>query len=954
MRRTQLFLTAATIALAGCTTMASDDAAMTSTNPPIASPDMPAPVTAMAPVAAVTELVRQVDIPYQRFTLANGLRVIVHEDRKAPVVAVSVWYNVGSKDEPKGRTGFAHLFEHLMFNGSENSPGDFFEPLQQIGATDYNGTTDFDRTNYFQTVPTAAIERALFLESDRMGYLLGAVTQEKLDNQRGVVQNEKRQSDNQPGGLAFYEILENIFPVGHPYRHTPIGSMADLDRASLNDVKDWFRANYGPNNAVLVLAGDIDAAQARPLVEKYFGAIRRGAVNTPAQAAIPTLAAPKKAVLKDRVAATQVSRYWPVPGILDRQLVALDLAGSVLGGLSSSRLDNILVRDEKLAVSVSAGMIPFQRVGLFTASATVRPGVDPKLVERRLDEIVAQFIAEGPTTAELNRASTREVAGRIKGLEQVGGFGGKAVTLAEGEIYANDADKYKKDLAAYASATPAEVQAVMRQWLTKPAFALSLEPGERGAYQEAAAVAVKPLAEPAPAAATKFARQLPEVGQLTALDFPDIQKTTLSNGVRVHYAQRTAVPATQLALSFNAGTAADPANARGLHNLTTSLMTEGTTQLSSRQIAEEQERLGANVSAGGSPDRTTVGLSALSANLAPSLDLLADVVKNPAFADAEVERVRNQLLTGISQETKDPGGIARRTLPPILYGASHPYAAGGSGDADAVAKLTRADLIRFKDQWIRPDNMEIFVVSDRPLAEVTPLLETRFGNWQAPATAKGTKTFPAAAVNRGARIVLVDRPNSPQSLIYGAVLTPARSQDDLTSLESANDILGGNFLSRINMDLRETKGWSYGVRGGVQLRENAVPFIVQAPVQADRTGDSLAALIDNFGRFLGKEGVSAAELTRTVNGSVRELPGQFETSSAVLSAMQSNALYGRPDDYYEQLADKYRAQTAGGLDSAARAAINPANMVWVVVGEAAKVRPQLARLGLPIENRAAQ
>jgi predicted Zn-dependent peptidase len=344
--RLVLLLASASL-LAACAT-----APQTAEVAPPAAPEAVAP----AEPAPVTALVQEVAIPHEEFQLSNGLTVLVHTDRKAPIVGVAMWYNVGSKDEVKGKTGFAHLFEHLMFNGSENLPGDYFEYLQQIGATDYNGTTNFDRTNYFQSVPTGALERALFMESDRMGYLLGAVTQAKLDNQRGVVQNEKRQGDNQPGGLVFYEILKNLFPEGHPYRHSPIGSMADLDKAHLQDVRNWFINNYGPNNAVLVLAGDIDAATARPMVEKYFGDIARGPVNTPAAAEVPVLAAPKAEVMKDRVAATTVSRYWPMPGLLDRQLVALDLGGSVLGGLASSRLDKILVRDEKTAVSVSAGL----------------------------------------------------------------------------------------------------------------------------------------------------------------------------------------------------------------------------------------------------------------------------------------------------------------------------------------------------------------------------------------------------------------------------------------------------------------------------------------------------------------------------------------------------------------------------------------------------------------------
>jgi predicted Zn-dependent peptidase len=343
-----------------------------------------------------------------------------------------------------------------MFNGSENAPGDFFEPLQQIGATDYNGTTSFDATNYFPDVPAPAVERALFLESDRMGHLLGAVTQEKLDNQIGVVQKEKRQGDNRPGGSSSTAAGGAVPGRGIPYRHTPIGSMADLDSGrALEDIKNWFASKYGRTNAVLVLAGDISAAQARPLVEKYSARSSAAPVNNPATASVPDLKAAKAVTMRDRVAATTVSRYWAVPGLLDKQMVALDVGGSVLGGLSSSRLDNALVRDEKIAVSVSAGLSPFQRVGLFSVSATVKPGVDPKLVEKRLDELVAQFVAEGPNAAEVTRAATSEVAGRVRGLEQVGGFGGKAVALAEGAVYAGDPLYYKKTLAQYAQTTPA-------------------------------------------------------------------------------------------------------------------------------------------------------------------------------------------------------------------------------------------------------------------------------------------------------------------------------------------------------------------------------------------------------------------------------------------------------------------------------------------------------------------
>ena len=918
----------------------------------VAATALTAPAFSAAPVVQsvpVPSLVKQVMIPHSSFTLANGLRVIVHEDHRTPIVAVNVWYNVGSKDEPRGKTGFAHLFEHLMFNGSENLPGDYFEYLQQIGATDYNGTTSYDRTNYFQTVPKGAFERALFMESDRMGHLLGAVTQGVLDNQRGVVQNEKRQGDSQPGGLVQYEMFGNLFPEGHPYHHTTIGSMADLDAASLEDVKQWFRDKYGPNNAVLVIAGDVTPAEARPLVEKYFGDIGRGPVNNPAQAKVPTLAGPKTVEMKDNVAATTIQRYWAVPGLLDKQLAALDIGGSVLGGLASSRLDKIMVREEKIAVGVTAGLLPLQRAGIFIVTATVRPGVDPSQVSKRLDEVMADYLAKGPTTDEVQRAVMSEVSGRIRGLEQVGDFGGKAVSLAEGEIYAHDSEFYKKTLASYAAITPPAVRSTMRQWLTRPALTIVLSPGERAAYTEAEAAA-PPKSEAQPPAA-KGDRPVPPVGQLAELDFPAIVHDRLSNGIPIEYVQRTAVPVTQLAMSFDAGDAADSPSARGLAGFTMGLMDEGTTSMTSQEFAEAEERLGSNVSTSNSGDRSYAMLNALSPNLAPSLDLLADVVLRPAFAPAEIERVKAQALTGIAQLKQDPTRVSSRLLPQVLYGASHPYGGPAGGDPEAIKKLTHDDLVGFQQKWLRPDNVKLFIVSSLPLADVKPLLETRFGKWTPPAVAKGAKNFVAAPPRPAAqKILLVNRPGAPQSTIVGAQLIPVAPTSDVVPLSAANEALGGTFLSRLNMDLREDKGWSYGVSGNVRLTEKLTSYAVSAPVQADRTGDALAELNSQIGGFLSTKGVTQDELKRAVANSVNSLPGDFETAGAVISAMMRMDLFGRPDDYYDTLPGKYRALTTASADAAIRGAVDPKGFTWIVVGDAAKIRPQLEKLGIPIET----
>jgi zinc protease len=930
-------------------------AATTLLTPALSQPALAAELPQGVPVST---LVKQVSIPFTTFTLRNGLKVVVHEDHKAPIVAIATWYHVGSKDEPAGRTGFAHLFEHLMFGGSQHSDTSWFGPMQAIGATDMNGTTNYDRTVYFETVPSPALERALFLESDRMGYLLPATTQHKLDVQRGVVQNEKRGDDNEPGGLLQYSVQQTLFPEGNPYHHTVIGSMGDLDQASLAVVKDWLSSHYGPNNAVLVLAGDVTPAEARGLVEKYFGGIPRGPQSHPAMAAVPTLKAPVKMTFHDEVADTTISRMWAVPGITGKDTPALKMAMRVLGGLASSRLDNALVRDKKTAVSVSAGVSPYERVGELTVEATVKPGVDPALVGQQLDAVIADFLKNGPTADELKRAKTTTVAGTIKGLESVGGNGGKAVVLATGAGFANDPGFYKKELAAEAALTPAQVRLAANKWMSRPVFAFTLEPGKREAYEEskiakdsASSGAQVTAAPKITVASDKVDRSaLPPVGQIADLKFPAVEHATLSNGIPVEFARRSAVPAVQVAIVFDAGNAADPKSALGTQSFMLNMLDEGTDKYSSIDIAQAKENLGAQFGFSPSMDQSFASLSALTANLPQSLDLFSDIVRHPAFAPSEVERVRGQQLAGIAEEAKEPVGMALRMLPPIIYGPAHPYGVPfrGTGDPAAVSKLSAADLRAFHDAWLRPDTATILVVGDTSLPQLLPLLEKSFGDWRAEGP-RPAKNFAVPAAPQTGKVLLVDRPNTPTSLIFAGELLPVQGTDDLVALNEANDVLGGAFLSRLNADLRESKHWSYGVAGFVSRVQHQVPYLIYAPVQTDQTGVSIAEMRDDIATFLTTKGVTPEELGRTISGSIRELPGQFETSSAVLSGMNNNLVYRRPDNYYETLASRYRALTAAQLDAAAKAAIDPNKMTWVVVGDGAKVRPQLDKLGMPIE-----
>ena len=904
------------------------------------------------PPAPMADLVKRVDLPFEQFTLPNGLRVIVHTDRKAPVVAVAVWYHIGSKDEPVGKTGFAHLFEHLMFGGSEHAPGSVLEQFDKLGATNLNGTTYFDRTNYFETVPTGALDRALYIESDRMGYLLGGLPQSQLDIQRGVVQNEKRRGDNQPFGLTDYAVVDNLFPAGHPYHHTTIGSMADLDVASMGDVRNWFRDHYGPNNAVLVLAGDIDLATAKAKAARWFNEIPRGPDVVHPKVNVPTLAAAKTIALKDHVATTRITRQWAIPGEFDKDAVALDLAASVLGGLASSRFDNALVRNEQVAVNVSATAEQFENVGIFTISADVKPGVDAAVAGKSLDAVFARFLSEGPTADELNRAKIRTADGTIKGLESVGG---KASVLGAGAVYANDPGFYKKELDEVAHVTPAQVRAVAQKWLNRPALTIITQPGDRDPYIEANPNAARPAASSAlsPSVVSADRATPPAVTASSALAFPAIERATLTNGIPIYFARRATVPVVQVSINFDAGFASDATTKLGAQSLMLAVLQQGTTTRNAQKIAEESEALGAQIGAGASLDSTTISLTALTPNLEASLDLLADVALHPAFAPAEVARLRNQRLAEIDAANKGPSEPARRAIAAAIYGPSHPYgrSASGLGSADVVKALTATDLRATYQTWLRPDTAKIFVVGDTDLATIKAQLEARFGGWNVPAALKPLKDFTIPTPAPQPRVILINRPNAPQSYIVAGHILTAKGRDDLVTLRAANEVLGGAFLSRINADLREAKSWSYGTRSGISGNLNQIAFTDVAEVQADKTGESIKAILADVSAFLGPKGTTPDEFDRTINGDVRELPGRFETAGAVMGAVQDIVTFGRPDDYYTKLPAKYQAMTAAQIDAAARAQIDPAKLVFVVVGEAAKVRPQLAGLGLTVEEK---
>jgi predicted Zn-dependent peptidase len=875
---------------------------------------------------------QEIDIPFEKFELDNGLTVVVHEDRKAPVVAVAVWYKVGSKDEPQGKTGFAHLFEHLMFNGTENYDDEWFGPLQEVGATGLNGTTSFDRTNYFQTVPTPALDRILWMESDRMGHLLGAITQEKLDEQRGVVQNEKRQGEDQPYGKVFDRVIPSLFPVGHPYAHLPIGSMSDLNAASLEDVEAWFKQYYGAANAILVLSGDINAAEARPLVQKYFGDIDAGPALTKWDAWVPKRSANSRETMQDKVPQTRLYRLWVAPEDTNPVSTDLFVAASVLGDGKNSRLYKELVYDQQIATNASVFNLELQMASIFGVSIDVKDGVDIATVERELDKIMMEFLRKGPTTDEVELVATKNKASIIRGLEEVGGFAGKAQTLAQGELLAGDPGFFKQELALLDKASKKSVLNASREWLGDGWHQLVVNPFPEYTTAETG---------------VDRSTGLPDVTGETQLSFPAIQEATLSNGMKVNLAERSTIPVVNVAMQFDAGYAADKGNKLGLANFTTAMLDEGAGKYDALELSAELEKLGAELSAGSNLDTTSVSMSMLKENLEDSLALMGDVLLKPNFEAEEIERQRALILNGIAQQKAQPVAIALTVLPPLIYGEDHAYGIPftGTGTEEAVASISREDMIRFKDQWMRPDNGTIFVVGDTTMDEIKPELERVFGKWKV-AGEKGSKEIAEVTLPETGRAIIIDRPGASQSLILAAHIAPPTGADNNIAIDAMNETLGGAFTARVNMNLREDKGWAYGAYTFLQEAQGQRPFMVYAPVQTDKTGASLQELVKELNAYKGDKPPTQAELTRVVFDKVRSLPGQFETSSAVLSSLLSSDRFARQLNYPETLPEKYQALSVDDLEQAATEVVHPEKLTWVIIGDASVIQAEVEAAGV--------
>jgi len=707
--------------------------------------------------------------------------------------------------------------------------------------------------------------------------------------------------------------------------------MDDLNAASLDDVKEWFKSDYGAANAVLVVCGDVDTKAVKQKVELYFGDIPSGPPIERPKAWIAPLTGTRREVMQDRVGQPRLSYVWNVAPWGDPSLERLSLFADVLAGGKTSRLYQRLVATEQVATDCRAGVGRRELGSQFTLSVTAKPGADLAHIEAVVDEELAKLCKEGPNAEELERVRTQQLAQFVRGLERIGGFAGKSDQLAEGEIYGGDPAFYKKRLKNIEAATGAELAAAGQSALmANGRYLLTVLPFP--AYQTAKQGADR--------------SKLPDAGTFPEAAFPAFQRQKLSNGLEVLCVERHAVPTVEFSLLVDSGSAADPAGLSGLAGMTLNMMDEGTRTKSAVEISSLQGRLGARLGLGADDDWSTLSLSALRTNLAPSLDLFADVLLNPSFPKADFERLRKEALVRLSSSKLEPASMAGRVMPPLLYGPNHAYGAlgGGAGTEASLAALTPEALAEYHQRWFKPNNAHLIVVGDTTLAEIVPMLEQRLASWKSGAVPPKT-LGPALAIDKPV-VYLLDRPQAAQSVIRVAIATtPTGDAQDL-AMDAMNQFLGGSFTSRINMNLREDKHWSYGSRSGLRDAKGPRALVVNAPVQTDKTKESLIEVKKELTEILDARPGTQEELDQVKAQLTLSLPGSWETNGAVLGSLSQLVRYGLPDDHWRTYAGKVRALTTADVNSAAHKVVAPQHAVWMVVGDRAKIEAGVREAGI--------
>lgn len=868
------------------------------------------------------------EIKTKKYILANGLNVILCEDHSIPVVSVNVWYHVGSKNEKAGRTGFAHLFEHMMFQGSKHSDEDYFVPLEKVGAV-VNGSTSEDRTNYHETLPSNYLEMALWLESDRMAFLLPALTQKKLDNQRDVVKNERRQRlENQPYGKV-YDLLPSLtYPNDHPYSWPVIGSMADLTAASVEDVSEFFRGFYLPNNASLCITGDFDPEQTQAWVEKYFGSIPPGPPIDRLESWIPDLNGIRRARIEDNVELSRLYYVWHTPQQYAPGDAELDLLASILTSGKTSRLYQALVYEQQIAQDVSSYQASQELSSTFNIEVTARSHSNLQQIEKAVDEELKKILAHGVDPNELKQAQTVYEAGYVRGLQSIEDL---ADTLNGYNVMLGDPNRLQWDLLRYTTATTADIQKFAKDYIK---------------FDKRVIVHVVPQGNLTVETEEVDRSQPPAPGPEPEFHPPTIQRSKLSNGVEVFLVEDHKLPLIQINVVFQSGWAEDPLDHPGAASLTAELMDEGTKTRSALQISEEAKGLGASLGTGSSFDGSSIRLNVLKTKLDAGLELMADVLLNPTFPDDELDRQRKIYLGRIQQEAKDPTISAFKLYLRTLYGPNHPYGQPytGSGTETSIRAIRRDDLVQYyRDNYV-PNNAAVAIAGDITMQQAKQKLEALFVNWKPGKTSQ--TEVPTPRPIEKTKIYLVDRPGAAQSVVVMGHLAMRRRDPDFVALDVMNNILGGQFQSRINLNLREDKGYTYGAGSFIMSMRGVGPFVSYASVQTQNTRESILELLKEIKDIEDSRPITPSELEDSKDNIIKGVPQNFQSYSSIAGQLGQIFVYELPEDEWTRYIHQVRDITIQEATEAAKRYLHPDALLIVVVGDQKKIESGIRELNL--------
>jgi zinc protease len=913
------------------------------------------------PAVTQTEAFKVPSINFEKYTLPNGLEVILHEDHHLPLVAINVWYHVGPRNEARGRTGFAHLFEHMMFQGSEHAGEKaHFRYLEAAGATDINGTTDFDRTNYFETLPSNQLELGLWLESDRMGFLLGKLDRTRLINQRDVVRNERRQGEGMPYMLGDEAIYHLLFPKQHPYYAAVIGSHADIEAARLLDVRNFSEQFYTPNNATIAIAGAFETSSVKPMLEKYFGVLPKGPTVVTVNVTTPPITGERRAKVTDTVQLPRVSIAWLTAPAFQKGDAEAQLTTRVLGGGDSSRLYQRLVYEKQIAQSVNCQTSSLALQSVSQCDIIARPNVTPEGLEDIVNQEIENLRSTGPTPEEVDRARNYILTKKISDLQRLGGFGGVADALNLYNQYVRDPGYLGRDIARFKAATASSVKDVAERSFGKSqratvytiAGAKVLQDVPRSPDSTDADVKIVSETDPAFASSQAWRRNAPAAGPRPKIRLPVPTVFNLENGMKVYLIEDHSLPVLNATVMDFAGSDADPATRPGLAAYTSRMLRQGTLRRSAKVIASDTDQIGAKLNSKGTDDAAEVSIEGLAAFTDPAIDLLSDIVERPVFKPEEVERVRGERLTAILEEADNPVSTLLRVGRRTVYHKG-PYAYPDTGTTESVSVISAQDVNSFWKAHFAPQNAALVICGDVTEERAHQLANKYFGGWNN-AQAAATATIASAPQPPQQRIVIVDKPGAPQTALGAFGIGMPRKTSDYVATDVMNNILGGLFSSRINMNLRERKGYTYGAFSFFEPHRGSGPFLAGALVRTDITAAAAGELMKEL-KDISIQPPDESEINLGRNFPLQSLPGQFETVQATARQISDLFVFDLPDDYYRTLPGQYDSVTSAAVIAAARKNVPASQVIVVAVGDRAKIQPGLEQLGFgPVELRDAE